>query len=174
VNLEPARESDYPEIINLVNLAFRGSGPSANWNIEAGIIAGQRLTEPLLREDLAASPDAHFLIHRDDAGGLLLGTVWLEPKEDGAWYLGLLTVRPELQNRQLGRVFLAASEQFAKEHGAHRIRMTVVNVRDTLIAWYLRRGYSLTRETEPYPYDDNRFGTPLRDDLYFVVLEKHL
>lgn len=52
--------------------------------------------------------------------------------------------------------------------------MTVVNVRDTLIAWYIRRGYFLTGETEPFPYDDNRFGTPLRDDLAFVVLEKVL
>ena len=50
--------------------------------------------------------------------------------------------------------------------------MTVVNVRDTLIAWYQRRGYALTGETKPFPYDDKRFGTPLRDDLYFVMLEK--
>jgi ribosomal protein S18 acetylase RimI-like enzyme len=174
VNLEPAKESDYAEIIDLVNLAFRGTGHSASWNIEAGIIAGQRLTESLLREDLTANPDVHFLIHRDDADGSLLGTVWLEPKQDDVWYLGLLTVRPELQNRQLGRTLLTASEQFAKERGARRIRMTVVNLREALIAWYLRRGYALTGETKPYPYDDNRFGIPLRDDLHFVVLEKRL
>ena len=174
MNLEAARESDYPEIIDLVNLAFRGTGPSASWNIETGIIAGQRLTDSLLREDLAASPSAHFLIHRDDDDGSLLGTVWLEPKEDGVWYLGLLTVKPKLQNRQLGRTLLAASEEFAKRRGASLIRMTVVNLRETLIAWYQRRGYALTGETKPYPYNDNRFGTPLRDDLHFVVLEKYL
>lgn len=50
--------------------------------------------------------------------------------------------------------------------------MTVVNVRDTLIAWYVRRGYRLTGEREPFPYGDNRFGTPLRQDLHFEVLEK--
>jgi ribosomal protein S18 acetylase RimI-like enzyme len=174
VNLAHAKEFDYAEIIDLVNLAFRGTGPSASWNIEAGIIAGQRLTESLLREDLAASPDAHFLIHRDEADGSLLGTVWLEPKQDDVWYLGLLTVRPELQNRQLGRTLLVASEEYAKERGARRIRMTVVNLREALIAWYLRRGYTLTGETKPYPYDDNRFGTPLRDDLHFVLLEKNI
>jgi hypothetical protein len=52
--------------------------------------------------------------------------------------------------------------------------MTVVNVRVTLIGWYFRRGYHLTGETEPFPYGDNRFDTPLRDDLVFVVLEKAL
>ena len=52
--------------------------------------------------------------------------------------------------------------------------MTVVNVRDVLIAWYLRRGYHETGETEPFPYGDDRFGIPQRDDLCFVVLEKDL
>jgi predicted N-acetyltransferase YhbS len=114
------------------------------------------------------------LIHRDDASGTLLGTVWLDPGKDGVWGLGLLTVRPDLQNRQLGCTLLQGAEDFAKERGAHRIRMTVVNVRTTLIAWYERRGYALTLETRPFPYGDERFGRPLRDDLYFVVLEKDI
>lgn len=42
--LVPASEADYAEVIDLVNLAFRGSGPIASWNIEKGIIEGQRLT----------------------------------------------------------------------------------------------------------------------------------
>ncbi|MGA8731494.1 MAG: GNAT family N-acetyltransferase [Terracidiphilus sp.] len=173
--LKPAVEADYAAIIDLVNLAFRGTGPSASWNIEAGIIEGQRLTDSLLREDLAAKPDAHLLIHRDFAAdGLLLGTVWLDPGEDGVWYLGLLTIRPDLQNQHLGRTLLAAAEDFAKQRGALSIRMTVVNVREALIAWYQRRGYALTGETKPFPYGDNRFGTPLRDDLHFVVLEKYI
>jgi hypothetical protein len=33
-------------------------GSLASWNREAGFIEGQRLTESLLREDLAAKPDA--------------------------------------------------------------------------------------------------------------------
>jgi hypothetical protein len=69
---------------------------------------------------------------------------------------------------------LQAAEDFAKERGGHRIRMTVVNVRKTLIAWYERRGYALTGETKPFPYGDERFGRPLRDDLHFVVLEKDI
>jgi hypothetical protein len=52
--------------------------------------------------------------------------------------------------------------------------MTVVAIRDTLIAWYQRRGYALTGETRPWPYEDERFGQPGRDDLSFVVLEKAL
>jgi hypothetical protein len=56
--LDHAVEDDYVAIVDLVNLAFRGVGPLASWNSEAGFIEGQRLTESLLREDLAAKPDA--------------------------------------------------------------------------------------------------------------------
>jgi ribosomal protein S18 acetylase RimI-like enzyme len=171
--LTPASEADYPAIIDLVNLAFRGSGPVASWNIETGIIEGQRLNESLLREDLAAKPEAHLLTHRHSGNGDLLGTVWLDPGKDSVWHLGMLTVRPDLQNKQLGRALLIAAEDFAKARGARCIHMTVVNVRDTLIAWYERRGYIKTGETQPFPYADERFGKPLRDDLHFVVLEKN-
>jgi ribosomal protein S18 acetylase RimI-like enzyme len=172
--LTSAVEADYAAIIDLVNLAFRSTDPTASWNMEADIIAGQRLNDSLLREDLAAKPKAHLLTWRDDPGGPLLGTVWLDPGKDGAWHLGLLSVRPDLQNRQLGRALMTAAESFAKERGALRIRMTVIQVRDTLIAWYERRGYTRTGETKPFPYGDDRFGIPLRDDLHFVVLEKTL
>ncbi len=100
--------------------------------------------------------------------------MWLEPLDDGAWYLGSLAVAPGLQEGGLGRALLFAAEHWARERGARRVRMSVVNVRDGLIAWYLRRGYHKTGETEDFPYGDNRFGTPLRDDLCFVVLEKDL
>lgn len=174
MHLESPNEADYPAIIELVNVAFRATGPTASWNIQAGVIEGQRMNDSLLREDLAASPDAHLLVTRDPADGSVLGTVWLDPKKDGIWYLGLLTVRPALQKQQRGRALLAAAEDFAKQRGARKIRMTVLNVRGVLLAWYERRGYSLTGETKPFPYHDNRFGNPLRDDLYFVVLEKAL
>ena len=170
--LIPATEADYPAIIDLANLAYRGTGASASWNVETGIIEGQRLTDSLLREDLAKSPDAYLLTWRNNPSSPLLGCVWLEPKAESVWYLGLLAVQPNLQKQQLGRSLLATAETYAKERGAHRIRMTVLSVRDALIAWYERRGYTLTGETQPYPYGDERFGTPLRDDLYFVVFEK--
>jgi len=172
--LKDAVESDYPEIIELANVAYRKTGPGSSWNSEEGLIAGQRLNESLLREEFARKPEAHLLVYRDTLGGPLLGTVWLEPKESTTWYLGLLTVRPDQQARGLGKTILAAAEDFVRAHGGTRIRMTVLYVRATLIAWYQRRGYTLTGETEPWYYDDERFGIPLRDDLYFVVMEKSL
>src|SRR5579862_6393464 len=165
--LEHARESDYPAIIDLVNAAYRGRGVVESWNIESGIIEGTRLTDSLLREDLATKPHAHFLVHRNPESGAILGTVWLEPVDEGSWYLGLFTVDPALQKQHFGRALLSAAEDFARIRGAKTMRMGVLNVRDALIAWYERRGYTRTGATEPFPYGDNRFGTPLRDDLEF-------
>lgn len=174
MTLEHAMEADYPAIIDLVNAAYRGTGAVESWNIETGIIEGTRLTDSLLRQDLAAKPHAHFLVHRDTASRAIIGTVWLEPVDNDNWYLGLFTIDPGLQKQHLGRALLTAAEDFARARGANCIRMGVLSVRGALIAWYQRRGYQLTGRTEPYPYGDNRFGTPLRDDLEFVILEKRL
>jgi hypothetical protein len=70
----------------------------------------------------------------------------------------------------MGRAMLEACEDYARAKGGQRMRMTVISVRDTLIAWYQRRGYQLTGETLPFPYGDERVGQPQRDDLAFVVL----
>jgi hypothetical protein len=52
--------------------------------------------------------------------------------------------------------------------------MTVIASRTELIDFYLRRGYTETGETRPFPYGDERFGVPRRDDLVFNVLTKDL
>ncbi|MGD0796585.1 MAG: GNAT family N-acetyltransferase [Acidobacteriaceae bacterium] len=180
MRLIPAAEADYPAIVQLANLAYRGDGKGSapSWNVESGVLAGQRLDVSLLREELAAKPRAHLLTFREAPGDELQGMVWLDPQlgrgPDQTWYLGLLAVRPELQMRGLGHRLLAAAEDYARERGARRIRMTVISLRTALIAWYERRGYRLTGETEPFPYGDERFGRPLRDDLYFVILEKEI
>lgn len=173
--LRQATESDYAEIIDLANLAYRGrEGTKPSWNVEQGIVGGQRLNDSLLREELAAKPNGALLVYRDDPQGPLLGTAWLNPEDDGAWSLGLVTIRPELQNQHLGRRLLDAVENYARERGAKRIVIGVLHVREALIAWYERRGYRRTGETEPYPTDDPRFGTPLRENLQFLIMDKQL
>jgi ribosomal protein S18 acetylase RimI-like enzyme len=170
----PAAEPDFPAVVALVNSAYRGQGAQAGWTTEAGYIDGQRIDLDSLKQDLADSPDAILLTLRDEDDGPLLGCVWLEPDEDAsdAWYLGMLTIRPDLQDRQLGRTLLTHAETHAAGLGARRVRMTVVHLRDTLIAWYERRGYALTGERKPFPVGE-RFGKP-QQALEFVVLEKGL
>lgn len=172
-SLTAAKDADVPAVAALMNMAFRGGGSDAAWTTEADHFQGNRTSEELLREDLAAKADAALLVWRQP-DGVLLGCVWLEPEGEDIWYLGSLTIDPHRQNSGMGRKLLAAAEDLVRKRGGREIRMTVIDVRDTLIAWYVRCGYALTGETEPFPYGDNRFGIPKRDDLHFAVLRKRL
>ena len=167
--LNPASHTELPEAVALINASYRGESSRRGWTHEADYIDGERTTLATLESDLTANPLARLQLLRDASGGPLLGCVWLEPLGDGVWYLGLLTVRPDMQDRQLGRSILSEAEDAMRQSGGTVVRMTVVHLRDSLIAWYQRRGYAHTGETEPFPY-----GDPPRDDLHFVVLQKAL
>ncbi len=169
--LRRATDAELPEVVDLVNKAFRGS---EGWAVEFRVVEGPRITLEGLRADIAAKPDALQLVWRDEVDGGLVGSVWMEPLGEGVWYLGLLCVSPQAQTKQLGRALLAASEEAAKKHGATRMRISVMNVRDTLMQWYERRGYVQTGEMKPFPYGDESVGKPMRDDLSFFILEKEL
>jgi hypothetical protein len=54
------------------------------------------------------------------------------------------------------------------------MEMTVIRRRSELVAYYQRRGYSLTGEERPFPIGDVRFGLPKTSDLTFVVLAKNI
>jgi len=154
-----------------VNSAYRGDSSRRGWTTEADFLGGQRTDPETLARDLAR-PGARILLLR--GAGELMGCVWLEPADRDAWYVGMVTVRPDLQDRGFGRVLLEAAEREAAGEGARATRMTVISIRKELIAWYERRGYRLTGETRPFPYGDPLFGEPARDDLAFAVLEKAL
>ena len=96
-------------------------------------------------------------------------------EDEGHGYFGMFAVAPDLQGGGVGRALLAECERVARDDwGLADMRMTVIDLREELIAYYLRRGYRLTGEHRPFPATDERFGIPLRDDLRFAVLEKRL
>jgi ribosomal protein S18 acetylase RimI-like enzyme len=169
MNLSRAVAADLPEIVALMNRAYRGQ---EGWAVEQGYILGDRISLPDLQAELAAKPQMLLLVWRE--AGELLGCVSLEPAGTDAWYLGALTVQPGRQDAGLGRRLLAEAERIAKDAGAKRMRLTVIWVREALIAWYRRRGYIPTGETAPFPYDDDRWGRPTRDDLHFIFFDKSL
>lgn len=172
ITLLKAESADLPAVAALMNAAFRGTPSDRSWSVETGYISGERTNETLLREELAEG--AHLLLVRDAVTSLLQGCVSLRALSPERWYLGSLTIHPELQNAGFGRVLLDAAEKYAAQQGACEVEMTVVNLRDSLLAWYERRGYVRTGEMRDFPYGDDRFGTPLRDDLQFVVLTRRL
>ena len=165
--LTAATDADLAQATALINSAYRGASARQGWTHEADYIDGPRTTVETLRQDLASNPASGLYFLRDAPDDPLLGCVWLAPHDETTWYLGMLTVRPDLQDRRLGRTLLAQAEAIVTGLGGTAVRMTVIHFRDTLIAWYQRRGYRLTGETEPFPMEE-----PPGLDLHFVVLEK--
>jgi len=172
LELQPMADDELADVVALLNRAYRSSGEEAGWTTEAGLLKGDRISEQTLRQELADKPQGTLLVWKTDAG--IEGCVWLEPLENDVWYLGSLAISPAVQNAQYGRRLLEAAEQWCLARGGKSIMMTVLQVRDTLVAWYLRRGYRRTGETEPFPADDTRFGIPTRPDLIFEVMTKSL
>lgn len=163
--------ADVPALVRLVNSAYRGETSRAGWATEEHLLDGIRIDEARLFDELAA--DGSVILVYEDAGEPI-ACVHLERTGESC-YLGMLTTKPTLQARGLGRQMLEAAEQWAAAHWhAREVHMTVISVRDTLIAWYERRGYVRTGERKPFPYGDERWGIPKVEGLEFVVLRKLL
>jgi ribosomal protein S18 acetylase RimI-like enzyme len=171
--IETSTSADLPAIVDLVNSAYRGEAAQRGWTTEAAFLAGQRTSLALLQEELAPSAK-RVVVAREEKGGALRGCVLLDLSDPDVAYMGMLSVDPSVQSQGLGKTLMAAAAAVAQEHGAKRMRITVIQVREALIGWYERHGFARTGTTEPFPYGDERFGIPLRDDLHFVVLEKPL
>jgi ribosomal protein S18 acetylase RimI-like enzyme len=169
-----ADDHDVPDVVALVESAYRGAESLTGWTSEAELISGQRTDAGMLRE-LYAEPGGHVLLA--EQGGVLQVCCELrEPASAGRpAYFGMLAVRPSVQTGGYGRAMLAEAERIARdEFGATSMEMTVIRQRGALIAWYERRGYRRTGELRPFPYGDDRYGTPRVDDLEFAVLAKPL
>ncbi|HRI61770.1 MAG TPA: GNAT family N-acetyltransferase [Saprospiraceae bacterium] len=164
----PSTPSDIPQLLPLINSAFRGDNARQGWTHEADLIQGTQRTDESTLCAMMQIADAVLLKYCNDAGDIE-GCVYLHKKERGL-YLGMLTVEPGLQGSGIGKKLLAAAEEYAREQGMQYIYMTVFSVREELIDWYERHGYRRTGETKPYEVNPE-FGVPTRP-LEFVVLEK--
>jgi ribosomal protein S18 acetylase RimI-like enzyme len=169
-------DAELPELVQLVNAAYRGTGSRTGWTSEAGLIDGERVTLDALRREIAVTPGLRIYRLRD--ASQLLACVRIHDERgalgEPACHISMLAVRPERQAAGLGRRMLEFAETEGRGRGARVARMSVISARASLVAWYERRGYRPTGETEPFPYEEACFGQPQRRGLEFILLQKFL
>nr|WP_295379812.1 GNAT family N-acetyltransferase [Pseudoxanthomonas sp.] len=166
-----ATAADIPALVSLVTSAYRGEVSKQGWTTEADLLDGQRIDPEGLLHDIERARSRILIAERD---GQMLACAHVAVEND-AGYFGMFSVRPDLQGGGVGKAMIAEAERVAREDWRQpAMRMSVIDVRDELIAFYERRGYARTGIKKPFPYGDERFGIPKRDDLRFEVLEKPL
>ena len=166
-----ATTADIPALIELVTSAYRGDASRAGWTTEADILDGQRVDAEGIHAELVRPRSAILIAERD---GHMLACCHVAD-EDGHGYFGMFAVNPATQGGGIGKQVMRHAEQHvAVQWQLPSMRMTVIDCRDELVAFYERRGYARTGIKKPFPYGDKRFGIPRRDDLRFEVLEKPL
>jgi predicted N-acetyltransferase YhbS len=157
-----AEPADVADLVSVINEAYRREG---GWTTEAHLLDGQRI-------DAAAVMDAldTLIVAVDEqvVGCCALAIV------NGHGHFGTFAVRQDLQGSGVGAALLTEAERRAAQAGAVYVEMTVLSGRAELLAFYSRRGYVATGDSEPFPYGDERFGLPRTADLEFVVLRKPL
>ena len=160
---------DAKELDVLVNSAYRGDTSRQGWTTEADLLDGTR-TDASAISEIIQTPDTTLLKYVEE--NKILGCVELRHQNEKL-YLGMLTVRPHLQGKGIGKALLKAAEVEAIKQNCSSIFMTVISLRKELIDWYVRHGYQLTGERKPFAFTDPRFGQP-KMTLEFVVMEKKL
>jgi len=125
ITFRKAKIEDAQKICDLVNSAYRGDSSKVGWTTEADILGGQR-TDPEKIQEMIEDPTSSIELAVEDDE--LLGCIYLK-KETGYLYFGMLTVKPTLQNKGVGKLLLNQMEKLAKDWGINKIRMTVINVR---------------------------------------------
>lgn len=165
-----AVKEDVPQIVDLLNSAYRGERSQQGWTTEAHLIAGDVRTdeEDVLR---VLTQPGSVILKYTDAENNIIGTVNLQQHDRGV-YLGMFAVSPSSQGAGIGKKLLKAADEHAKKVGSATIYMSVISVRTELIDWYKRHGYAETGERKPFKEDDLT-GKHLQH-LEFLILEKQI
>ena len=142
---------------SIVNKAYRGEDSKKGWTTEAFLIEGDKRTDENDISELITKENSWILKYT--LNGRIVANVNLQKTKDSL-YLGMFSVDPELQGLGIGKKILAAADEFAKSKGCDKITMSVISVREELITWYKKNGYTDTGQVKPFP-TDNKFGTPV-------------
>jgi len=175
-----AVEADVSPLVALIERAYRGPETAGSWVSESHLLKGPRTSNAEISE-LIAQSDSRFLIA--ERNGRILGCCLIQrlgttecSSADigkGSAYFGMFAIDPTDHSTGLGKQILAEAERRVRDlWRSSSMVMTVINVREQLIEYYKRRGYTLTGATMPFPFSETS-GEVTRD-FHLVEMKKDL
>ncbi len=170
MDIFPSTFDDIPQLVLLINRAYRGDEAKQGWTHEADLIAGIERTDESSLNEMISDPETTILKYVG-SNFEINGCVYLQ-KRDHQLYLGMLTVDPLMQDKGIGKKLLSEADKYALEKKCSSITMNVISIRKELINWYRRHGYYDTGRTKPFPSDE-RFGKA-RSAIEFMIMEKKI
>jgi ribosomal protein S18 acetylase RimI-like enzyme len=161
---------DCDSLVELVNISYRGELASQGWTNENELVDGLRTNKDAM-DDTINNSASIILMFFEKNEQILIGCISLEHKpEIKTAYLGMLTVRPDLQVRGYGKFILSVGEKYVISNwNVDYIEMTVVIQRTELVAFYNRRGYKDIGQRQSFSL---KFGSPKQGGLEFATLKK--
>lgn len=163
LKFRPATANDVPWISGLVNRAYRGDTARRGWTHEADLLDGTRVDESLLTEQMAV-PGVTLVVGL--VGATIIGCYHFQDMGEGTCYVGMITVDPDLQSSGYGKELMADAVARARALSGKELKLSVLDGRHELIAYYERRGFKLTGKAEPFQTGhggDTRYGKPKRE-----------
>lgn len=147
---EPA---DTDELVGLINVAFHP---------EQIAIPGDRINAEKLQPFFKTGK---FLVLENSEG--LAGCVYAEVRGNRG-YIGLLSLRPQLKGRGLGRLLMELAEKHLSQAGCAIADLRTISARADLFPMYVHLGYQETGTT-PMPPE-----IPLKIPCHFINMSKPL
>ena len=151
-----AGPQDVEEITTLINSSFRQA--------EGFFIDEDRIDCDGVRNCFGTG---EFLVAESD--DVMVGCVYVEPRDNAHAYLGLLAIDLTRQRSGLGSLLMDAAEDYCRRLGCRFMDINVVNLRKELPGFYQKRGYLETGMTSPFP-DDIKTKIP----CHFIEMSKPL
>ena len=165
-----ATKADAEELVALANTCYRGESGKRGWTTESDLLDGTR-TDKAEVEMLITTAGSAILVCVDRDS--IIGSVHVQ-RQGFVCYLGMLMVNPEEQRGGVGSKLIEAAEKHARDMwDSKTMTMSVISIRDELIAYYERRGYRRTGRMRPFVADEVH-GIPRVAGLEFETLEKGL
>lgn len=147
ISFRNADLNDVNFLFTFLNAAYRGDSAREGWTFESDLVGGLRITTEEIAESINKVKESFLLAL---SGNKIVGCVQLVDEGDEL-YFGMISVDPKLQNQKIGAKILAEIDRIARSQNKSRVRLVVIHTRAELIAYYERKGFRSTGQSESFP-----------------------